>query len=87
MEQQILANADILEVEVAIPEGHRHVRTIVRLRDGGEIILQEATVANLVRAFVTVKTDPQKSSCRLVARELPEGQRKKGFAPWQLLEE
>lgn len=87
MDQQILANADILEVEVTIPEGHRHIRTIIRLRGGGEIVLQEATMANLVRAFVTVKTDPQKSSCRLVARELSETQRKKGFARWQLLEE
>jgi len=86
-QQQILANADIAEIVLAQPTGHRHLRATIRLHSGAEIVLQEATVANLVRAYVGVKTHPQKVSCRLVGRELSETERKDGFAIWQLLEE
>ena len=48
---------------------------------------EEATLANLVRAYVEIKTHPQRESVRLVGRELAEGERKKGFAEWQLLED
>jgi hypothetical protein len=69
---------------VEIPEGHRHLRTTLRLRDGREFTLQEATVANLLRAFVGVKTHPQRARVELRAREL--SKRKEGYAEWQLLE-
>ncbi|MDX1765304.1 MAG: hypothetical protein R3231_13365, partial [bacterium] len=79
-----LSNADIREVKISVPPGHRHLRTAIRLGNGDEIVLQEATVANLVRAYVTIKTHPQKVSVRLRGVELKE--RKEGFADWQLLE-
>ena len=84
---RILANADIAEITVATPEGHQHLRTTLTLRSGGTIVLQEATVANLVRAYVSVKTHPQKQGVRLVGREFGDGERKRGFAAWQLLED
>lgn len=79
-----LSNADIREVEMSIPRGHRHLRTVIRLENGDKIVLQEATVANLVRAYVTIKTHPQRESVRLRGVELRK--RKEGFADWQLLE-
>jgi len=85
-QQRILANADIAEIVLAPPPGHQHLRATIKLHSGEEIVLQEATVANLVRAYVEIKTHPQKTSCRLVGRELSEGERKDGFAVWQLLE-
>jgi len=85
-EQKILANADIREIELSVPEGHQHLRTVIRLRSGEEIVLQEATVANLVRAYVGIKTHPSRTSCRLTGRSLEEKERKRGFAEWQLLE-
>jgi len=85
--QRILANADIAEILLAPPPGHLHLRTTITLHSGEEIILQEATVANLVRAYLGIKTHPQRNSCRLVGRELSEDERKEGFAAWQLLEE
>jgi hypothetical protein len=85
--QRILANADIAEIILAPPPGHMHLRATIRLHSGEDIILQEATVANLVRAYVGIKTHPQKKGCRLIGRELPETERKEGFAVWQLLEE
>lgn len=84
--RRILANADIAEIVLAPPHGHQHLRATIKLHTGEEIILQEATVANLVRAYVGIKTHPKMRSCRLVGRELAEGEAKKGFAEWQLLE-
>ncbi|MEJ2199531.1 MAG: hypothetical protein P8X63_00730 [Desulfuromonadaceae bacterium] len=86
-QRQVLANADIAEILLAPPPGHQHLRATIRLHSGEEIVLQEATVANLVRAYVGIKTHPQRTSCRLVGRELTEAERKGGFALWQLLEE
>jgi hypothetical protein len=80
-----IPNEDIVEVLAEIPEGHRHIRTRVILRDGTEFIFQEATVANIARAYVTLKTDPVKSSVRLKGKRLQE--RKQGYAEWQLIEE
>ncbi len=80
-----ISNEDIVEVLAEIPEGHRHIRTKVVLHDGTEFVFQEATMANIVRAFVTVKTDPVKKLVRLKGRRLEE--RKDGYAEWQLCEE
>jgi hypothetical protein len=54
------------------------------LQDGREFIFQEATVANLVRAYITVKTHPVYTKVRLTGQRLPTG--KANFAEWQLLE-
>lgn len=84
--RRILANADIAEIVLAPPHGHQHLRATIKLHSGEEIILQEATVANLVRAYVGIKTHPKRRSYRLIGRELDEEEMKSGFATWQLLE-
>ncbi len=80
-----IPNEDIVEVTVAVPEGHSHVRTRIVLKDGTELIFREAAMANILRAFVTVRTHPEKTCVRLGGKRLEE--RKKGFAEWQLTEE
>ncbi len=80
-----ISNEDIKEVLVEIPEGHRHVRTRIVLQDSTEFVFQEAAVANIVRAFITVKTHPEKASVRLKGRRSEKG--KPGHAEWQLVEE
>jgi hypothetical protein len=80
-----IANEDIREVTVEIPEGHKHVRTKIVLIDGTEFVFQEAAIANIVRAFVAVKTHPLERSVRLTGRKVKDG--KPGFAEWQLIEE
>ncbi len=80
-----IANEDIREVSAEIPEGHEHVRTRIVLHDGAEFIFQEATIANIVRAYITLKTDPVRTSVRMKGKKLEE--RKKGYAEWQLIEE
>jgi hypothetical protein len=79
-----IRNEDILGLVVEVPEGHRHIRTTLTLRDGTELTLQEAAVSNLLRAFVTVKTHPVRS--RVVMKAVRADDRKEGFAKWQLLE-
>jgi hypothetical protein len=80
----IIKNEDIREVVMEVPEGHAHLRTTVLLKDGSEVVFQEAAIANIVRAYVTVKTHPVKSKVRLRGEKLLG--RKEGYAEWQLLE-
>ncbi len=85
MSELVIRNEDVREVHLEVPEGHRHLRTTLVLSSGQRIVLQEATVANIVRAFVTVKTHPQIERVVLKGRKL--NQRKEGFAQWQVLED
>lgn len=80
-----LRNEDVVAVVAEIPEGHRHLRTTVRLADGTAMTFQEATVAAMVRAYIAVKTDPLRSRVALRGRRVTGG--KEGYAEWQLLEE
>ena len=80
-----IRNEDIKEILVEIPEGHKHIRTKITLQDDTELVLQEAAVANITRAYITVKTHPQKESVKLKGRQLTD--KKDGYADWQLLEE
>ena len=80
----IIRNEDIKELISEIPEGHQHIRTTIIFQDGTEWVLQEATIANLARAYVTVKTHPTIARVRLEGRRLAEAE--EGCADWQLLE-
>jgi hypothetical protein len=85
MPGHIIRNEDVQKVVVEIPENHKHIRTTIVLHDGTEFTFQEATVANLVRAYTTVKTHPLATRVVLVGRRLATP--KEGYAEWQLLEE
>lgn len=80
----VLTNEDIREIIIGVPEGHKHIRTTIILNDGTELTFQEATIANLVRAYVTVKTHPEIDKVVLKGKRL--SRRKEGFAEWQLIE-
>jgi len=73
----------VTECLLGTPRGHKHLRLAVRY---GErvLILPEAVVAAVVRAYVTVKTHPQRRAVHLSLAEM-EGV-KDGFAALQLLE-
>ena len=81
----IIHNEDIKELTAEIPDGHKHLRTMMVLQDGKEFVFQEATIANLVRAYIMVKTHPVKRKVTLKGKSLSE--RKDGYAKWQLVEE
>ncbi len=80
----ILANEEIKELIASIPQGHQHLRITLVLHDGREFTFQEATIASLVRAYISVKTHPVSTVVRLTGKRL--SQRKEGYAEWQLLE-
>jgi hypothetical protein len=81
----IISNEHVKEVTLEIPEGHKHVRTTMVFMDGAEFTFQEATIANLVRAYITVKTHPVTNKVTLRGEKL--AGKKDGYAEWQLLEE
>jgi allophanate hydrolase subunit 2 len=80
-----IANEMIREVVLEVPEGHKHLRARLLLHDGAEFIFQEATIANIARAYITMKTHPQRTAMRLKGKTLQD--RKPGFADYQLLED
>lgn len=80
----VVRNEDIKSVVAEIPEGHKHIRTTITLQDGAEIVFQEATIANIVRAYIGIKTHPTEKKVVLTGQALPE--RKEGYAEWQLVE-
>ncbi|MGC2423056.1 MAG: hypothetical protein WA666_01720 [Nitrospirota bacterium] len=79
----IIKNEDIDSVLLAVPEGHRHLRLALTTKEE-TIVLHEAAVAAIVRAYVTVKTHPQMRAIKLISAK-PEGL-KEGYAADQLIE-
>ncbi|MGC8848894.1 MAG: hypothetical protein ACP5K1_04815 [Candidatus Bathyarchaeia archaeon] len=83
----ILRNRDVNSILMGTPKGHSHIRAIMETRYG-TFIFQEATIANLVRAYITLKTHPRTRSLKLTLKEMnDEGEAKPGFAKFQLLEQ
>lgn len=82
-EYEHFRNSDIKSVTMGIPDGHRHLRTIIET-EKGNFVFQEATIAAIVRAYTTIKTHPQIKGTRLTGKETTD--RKKGYAPYQLVE-
>ncbi len=80
-----IPNDEITEVLLEVPSGHTHLRTRLLLRDGSELVFQEATIANIVGAYTAIRTHPTRASVRLRGRVVTGG--KNGFAEYQLLED
>ncbi len=82
---RILKTNDVVRVIAFIPPGHTHTRVLIETSDGDAIVLQQASVDALIRAYVAVALHPQRVACELTLRELTL-HRKHGFARWQLVE-
>lgn len=80
----VFKNDDISGLVTEVPEGHQHIRTTLELKDGRKMTFQEATVAAIVRSYITLKTHPFNSRVVLTLKQLDA--RKDGYAEWQLLE-
>jgi hypothetical protein len=85
MKNIIFRNKDIRRGLMGTPRSHKHIRTIIELENGTRFVFQEATIANIVRAYVTLKTHPVKRGIELVQEEKIECE-KRGYASSQLLE-
>jgi len=82
----IIRNEDVDKVLVGVPEGHKHLRVCMKLKNGSVLVFQEATIANILRAYITVKTHPSVRTQELQMKTLAAELRKEGYAAHQLLE-
>jgi len=82
----IIRNEDVDKVLVGVPEDHKHLRICVKLKNGLVLVFQEATIANILRAYITVKTHPSVRIQELQMKTLAAELIKKGYAAHQLLE-
>jgi hypothetical protein len=82
----IVRNEDLEKVLIGVPSNHKHLRICMKLKNGTALIFQEATIANISRAYVTLKTHPSTLAQELRIQALTEEQRKEGYATHQLLE-
>ncbi|MEM1848209.1 MAG: hypothetical protein QXH70_03710 [Thermofilaceae archaeon] len=80
---KVYRNEEVKRVIAFIPRGHTHTRLILELNDQ-TLILQEATVAAIVRAYVSVAAHPTRRAVELVQARLAE--RKPKYAEHQLVE-
>ena len=81
----VIRNEDIEQVLIGTPKGHKHLRVCVKLKEK-TIILQEATIANISRAYITIKTHPAVKALQLEGKVIPAEKAKEGYAKHQLLE-
>lgn len=85
MSARLYPNECVKRIVAFIPPGHNHVRFIIELGDE-KIILHEAAVAGIVRAYAMVALHPTRRAVELRAKLLSAGEKKHGFARWQLVE-
>jgi predicted hydrolase (HD superfamily) len=83
---KIIRNKDIEKVLMGVPRGHKHLRVYVKLRDDSALIFQEATIANILRAYVNIRTHPMVTAQELKTQTLSKTLKKPGFARHQLLQ-
>ncbi|MDH5390572.1 MAG: hypothetical protein OEX10_05410 [Candidatus Bathyarchaeota archaeon] len=83
---RIIRNEDVNKILVGVPEGHKHLRISMKLKNGLVLIFQEATIANTLRVYTTVKTHPSIRAQELEMETLTADLRKDGYAVHQLLE-
>ena len=83
---RVIQNEDVRQVLIGTPKGHKHIRVYIKLKNGTGMIFQEATVANILRAYTAVKTHPNIRAQELKMKTLTAESRKEGYAAHQLLE-
>lgn len=84
-EIHVYGNMDVEKIVAGIPSGHYHTRFAIFLRDQ-VIILQEAAVAALVRAYAYTSIHPTRRGIILTQKQLGSNEKKHGFAKHQLIE-
>jgi len=83
MRKKVYRNRDVKRIIIGAPAGHLHIRARLEFSDDEVLVLQEATIASIVRAFVNVKMHPKRHVIELKSQKV-EG--KAGYAKYQLLD-
>jgi hypothetical protein len=86
VEVKIYRNKDMEAIYAIIPPGHSHTRFVLKARDT-VIVLQEATVAALLRAYAMTTLHPSNRATAMFFKRLPPSLRKRGFAEYQAVDE
>jgi len=82
----VIQNQDIKRVLIGTPKNHKHLRICIELKNGTNLVFQEATIANISRAYVTLKTHPHIRAQELEMKTANVEQLKEGHTKYQLLE-
>ena len=82
----VIRNEDIQKVLLGTPKDHKHLRVCIKMKDNSFIIFQEATIANILRSYMTIKTHPTIRAQQLELKRLTSKELKKDYATHQLLE-
>ncbi len=82
---KIYHNEDVEKIVAGIPDKHYHVRFAIYFKDQ-VIVLQEAIVAALVRAYAYTAIHPLRRGVILEGKNLSKDEKKHGFAYYQLIE-
>ncbi len=61
---RIIRNDEIETVLIGVPKGHKHLRVCMKLKNNSAMIFQEATIANILRAYITLKAHPKNKGAR-----------------------
>lgn len=87
MSVRYVRNCDVKKILLGVPAGHKHLRLAVELADDKILIFSEATIANIVRAYICIKTHPIRRAIELKATRLIAcSELKEGYSEYQLLE-
>jgi len=82
---KIYRNEDVRRIIAFIPPGHRHIRILIEFNDQ-RIVLQEATIAAIVRAYIDIATHPSRKAVEMISRKMDTNERKPSYAEHQLVE-
>jgi len=82
---RVYPNECVKRVIAFVPRQHLHLRLIIELCDQ-TIVLHEATVAAIVRAFANIVLHPTRRAIELKHTELRRQERKPMYAKHQLIE-
>ncbi len=78
-------NEDVVKIVGIIPREHQHLRLLIFFKDQ-VIVLHEATVAAIVRAYVNIVSHPTRRAVELIQTRLGKDVRKLGYAEVQLVD-
>jgi len=82
---KVYRNSDVQKIVAFIPPCHRHLRLVIVTKDQ-VIVLHEATVAAIVRAYIDIITHPIKKAVEYAQVKLGKNSKKQGYAKDQLIE-
>lgn len=84
-EIKVYKNSDVVKIVAFIPPCHRHIRLVLITKDQA-IVLHEATVAAIVRAYIDITTHPVRKAVEYNQAKLEKDLKKPGYADNQLIE-